>query len=118
MKNITGEGEEPVVTKWDVLRLLKSNNIHYTPYVIAQKLKIRPADVKELLKPLVESGEVFLIKDTKRTLYRHKCYRLDKGRAVPPQPSIFKSHVCKLREALEEKREGSRLNTQWKSKYF
>ena len=116
MKNITGEGKVHV-TEWDVLRLLKSKNIHFTPFVVAQELKARTADMKPLLEKLVATGDIFTIKDTKRTLYRHKCYRMAQEHAPAPA-FIFKPYVCKLREALEEKREGSRLNTQWKSKHF
>ena len=115
MKNITGEGEASQVTQWDVLRLLKANNFHFTPSVVAQKLKIRPADAKQLLMPLVESGEVFVIKDTKRTLYRHKCYRLDNGHAAV---RVIGTKPLKYNVSAQGTREGSNDYLQWKSKHF
>ena len=114
MKNITGEGEAHV-TEWDVLRLLKSKNIHFTPFVVAQELKARTADMKPLLEKLVATGEIFTIKDSKKTLYRHKCYRMAQQHAPAPV-LVFKP--LKYNVTAQGTREGSNDYLQWKSKHF
>ena len=117
MKNITGEGEA-IVSEWDVLRMMKGQNLMWTSEKLGLRLKISAINIRPLLTVLLARGEIFKCthgENSRHKYFRHINYQ-EEIQPITQVVKVFKPLVCHLRKALEEKREGSRLNTQWKSK--